>query len=354
MSRINSYYLSFKLIYALIRYNVDKYSLFIIKKSFYKGLNSEKIPIKIIEPLNESRKVFILYPGASPFAEDHPKMLMLGHILAKNGFRVYIPRIPPLKKLDVTHENIKWFSCFYVWMINDEKVKPEDIIMAGISYGGGLMLRMLIDNYEKLPMPKSILTFGTYANSKSLFNFFINGEIVVDEQVYTIKPNEWGLIVIFHNYLKNLTLDWDSSNLQKAIQQKINNSDDKLHDYAKNLTEFEKDLFFSIISGKANLGVKKLTYMILENEEEAYKKLSPKYGADKLTDKVFILHGANDSMVPFIQSIQLSNYLPNTELCISYLYEHKEIATNRSFVSVINQLFKLIKFYSKLFFHYEN
>ena len=354
MSKISSYFISLKVINALIKYDINKYSSFAPNKAFYKGLNGERVPVKVINPEEESCKVFILYPGASPFGEEHPKMLMLGHILAKNGFNVYIPRIPPLKKLEVTHENIQWFACFYSWLLNDEKVDSENIIMSGISYGGGLMLRMLIDNYGKLPLPKSTLTFGTYADSKSLFHFFLNGQIEVDGKLYNIEPNEWGLIVIFHNFLKNLTLDWNSNNLQRALKEKINDFEDELHDYTKHLTEFEKDLFNSIISGRANEHVKELTYLILENEEEAFRKLSPRYGSEKLTDKVFILHGANDSMVPFIQSIQLSNYLPNTNLCISYLYEHKEIASNKSFISMMYESYKLINFYAKLFSHYES
>ena len=129
-----------KVISALIRYDINKYSSLKIYNSSYHGLSGRHTAVKVITSNKKTNKVFILYPGASPFAEEHPKMLMLGNILAKNGFKVYIPRIPPLKKLEVTEENIDWFLSFYRWLINNEMVKPEKIIMTGISYGGGLML----------------------------------------------------------------------------------------------------------------------------------------------------------------------------------------------------------------------
>jgi len=90
-----------KVISALIRYDINKYSSLKIYNSSYQGLSGRNTPVKVITSNKKTNKVFILYPGASPFAEEHPKMLMLGHILAKNGFKVYIPRIPPLKKLEV-------------------------------------------------------------------------------------------------------------------------------------------------------------------------------------------------------------------------------------------------------------
>ena len=86
----------------------------------------------------------ILYPGASPAGEDHPKMVMLGRSLAQIGFKVYIPRIPPLKNLDISEINVQWFALFYKWIIKIEKVDPHQTIMAGISYGGGIMLKTLI------------------------------------------------------------------------------------------------------------------------------------------------------------------------------------------------------------------
>ena len=299
-------------------------------------------------------RVAILFPGASPTAEEHPKMIMLGQVLAQNGFKVYIPRIPPLKKLDITMINVQWFTCFYRWIIDTEKVNPQRIIMAGVSYGGGLMLRMLKEINNKLPFPKSILTIGTYSDAHSLFHYFLTGIISSNGKQFRIPPHEWGLVVIFQNYLKNLQTNWDSSELQKAIQLKIQDNNVECDIQVKKLPDFQKDIFHSIISGKTSPEVKKLAQTILRNEQESFINLSPKYWAKDISEKVFILHGLNDSMVPFTESIQLAGYLPNTELCVSCLFEHKEISLNGGFFFNFKELFKLLQFHAKLFSHYEN
>ena len=304
-------------------------------------------------PPKHRDRVAILFPGASPAAEEHPKMIMLGQVLAQNGFKVYIPRIPPLKKLDITMINVQWFTCFYRWIIDTEKVNPQRIIMIGMSYGGGLMLRMLKEINNKLPFPKSILTFGTYSDAHSLFHYFLTGIISSDGEQFKKLPHTWGLVVIFQNYLKNLQTNWDSSELQKAIQLKI--QDDVNCDILINkLPDFQKEIFHSIMSGTSTPEVKKLAQTILKNEQESFKHLSPKYWAKDISEKVFIMHGAHDSMVPFTESIQLADYLPNTELCISYLYEHNEFSSNGGFFFKIKELIKLLQFYAKLFFHHEN
>ena len=88
---------------------------------------------------------------------------------------------------------------------------------------------------------------------------------------------------------------------------------------------------------------------IIEVNKELLSFLSPDLFANKVTDKVFIMHGANDSMVPFTESILLDKQLPNSEMLISFVYEHREISTNRGFLFKIKELFKLINFFAKYF-----
>jgi len=337
-----------------MKYNAASYSSLKNNTQHYKGINGENCPVRILTPQNYTGRVVIIFPGASPIGENHPKMLMLGQILARNGFKVYIPRIPPLKNLDITIINVQWFTCFYKWIINLERVNPQQILMTGISYGGGLMLRMLKEINGSIPPPKSILTFGTFSDVQTLLQYFLTGNLSVNGKQIHIPPNKWGLVVLFQNYLKNLKTNWDSSTLQKVIQLTIEDNSDECEIQIAKLPNFQKDIFNSIISGKATHEVKKLAQAIFKNEEESLKILSPKYWSTEISGKVFILHGAHDSMVPFTESVQLAEYLQNSELYISYLYEHKEILCNGGFIFKFGELLKLLKFYSKLFYHYEN
>jgi len=162
------------------------------------------------------------------------------------------------------------------------------------------------------------------------------------------------LVVIFKNYLKNLETNWDSSELQRAIQLKIQDDNVECDIQVTKLTDYQRNIFHSIISGKATSEVKKLAQSILKKEKESFINLSPKYWAKDIPEKVFILHGSNDSMVPFTESIQLAKYLPNTDLCVSYLFEHNEISSNGGIFFNLKELTKLFQFYARLFSHYEN
>ena len=66
------------------------------------------------------------------------------------------------------------------------------------------------------------------------------------------------------------------------------------------------------------------------------------------------MHGANDNMVPYTQSIKLSKHIDSSELFISYLYEHNEIAPKRSKSHKLKELLRLINFFEKFLRYHEN
>ena len=204
MKNLQSYYQSSRTISSILKYKDDQSYAHKIEINCYDGLNGLNPPVKIISPLRNRNKIVILYPGASPHAEKHPKMEMLGISLANNGYKVFIPRIPPLKELDISTINIKWFICFYNWVIDICKYEAHSIAMVGISYGGGLMLKASLQLEKEGNPPHVLMTYGTYADAKSTLHFLLTGEIINNGMKYKIQPHEWGLIVIFKNYLTNL------------------------------------------------------------------------------------------------------------------------------------------------------
>ena len=59
-------------------------------------------------------------------------------------------------------------------------------------------------------------------------------------------------------------------------------------------------------------------------------------------------------MIPYTESIKLFKNIKNSELFISYLYEHKEIAEDKNIFVKIVELIKMIKFFHKFILYNEN
>ena len=339
---------------SILTYKEEKDYLCKIDINKYDGLDGKPVPFKIIEPLKFKNKIIILYPGASPYAEKHPNMEMLGIALAQNGYKIFIPRIPPLKRLDITETNVEWFAHFYIWLLDVYNLDSEDIAIAGISYGGAIMLKAYLNFKEDVPNPKMIMTYGTYADAESTLRFLLTGRIAYNGKHYIITPNEWGLIVIFNNYLKNLELDWDSSGVQEVMVLEIQEKIDERDKIISTLPSSQKNIVHSVLSGKATEEVISLCQAMIQNETATLRNLSPKYWCHEIQQKVFIFHGANDSMIPFTESIQLAENIPDSELLLSYIYEHKEISTNKGTYFKLKEFIRMSHFFSKFYYYHEN
>ena len=354
LKNIYSYYQASRMITSLLTYKEGKSYSLKVENSQYEGLNGICPPVKIISPVKSKKKAVILYPGASPDAEEHPKLEMLGIVLAENGFKVFIPRIPPLKVLDISAVNIEWFICFYQWLLDIHQLESQNIAMVGISYGGGIMLKAYLQLIDFLSPPNLLMTHGTYADAESTLHFLLTGEISYQGVQYKITPHAWGLIVIFQNYLKNLELDWDTTGVQEVVGLEIQEKFSARDKVISKLPRFQKNIVNSVLSGHGTAEVMALCKTMMQNEIATLHDLSPRYWCHEIQQKVFIFHGANDSMIPFTESIQLAESIPSSELLISYIYEHKEISTNRGFFYKSREFIRMLKFFSKFYYYHEN
>jgi len=98
--------------------------------------------------------------------------------------------------------------------------------------------------------------------------------------------------------------------------------------------------------------IKKIKNMILkmiEKNKNLLDYLSPKNWAENINVKTFIMHGANDSMVPFTESTMLSSKIKNSKTLISFLYEHREMSNDRGIFFKVKEILKMINFFALYF-----
>ena len=351
---LSNYFRSYQYIRGMMKSDeAVPFDRYVINET-YSGLNNEDVPLRIYNPIKSKGQSVILFPGASPYAEEHPTINKLAFALSQTGCRVFLPRIPPLKELEISENNINWVAHCYSELFKHPSIQKENLLVVGISYGGGLLLKASLDKRISNTPPKLYLVYGTYYSIETAFKFLMSGEIYFKNSIRKITPNPWGSVVLFYNYL--LSVDNNNNNrfLTKILKLRIEDKFELVDEMIDTLPNEEKEFIRDILDANMSERVLRYSQIILNNNREKFLSLSPKYWCKKIKDKVYILHGANDSMVPFTESTSLAKDLPNSELLISYLYEHKEISTNKGVCSKIKEVFKLIHFFAQLFGYNED
>ena len=107
---------------------------------FYPGLDNQQTPLKIFESNHTNDSILIIYPGATIKGESHPKIITLARSMAINGVKVFLPRIPPLINLKLSEDILLWTVHFYKWIFNNFSEYNNQINIAGVSFGGVIVL----------------------------------------------------------------------------------------------------------------------------------------------------------------------------------------------------------------------
>ena len=295
---------SLKYIYGVIK-NKDGTSTGQFKDESYSGINGEPTRLRIFKTQNPKKITFILFPGASPFAEEHPGMICLATTIMNLGYNVFIPRIPPLKALSIKSENVEWFAKAYDEIINRNDVDKTNVAIIGISFGGSLLLKATLDAKIKSNPPRSILMYGSCFDLETGLNFLLSGEIEHNGKIAHIPPNDWGLTVLFHNFIKDVDVGFDTSTVQTILAARVTNKLDVVEKLKAELNEHDLQFFDSVLTAKHTPQIAEIAKQIIESQKDSLKQVSPSSFCEQIRMKVFIMHGANDSMVPFTESLQL-------------------------------------------------
>jgi len=133
--------------------------------------------------------------------------------------------------------------------------------------------------------------------------------------------------------------------IKNILKYRIQDKHEEVKKEIEKLDNQEEKIFINnILNGKLTKEMEQMTRDMIENNIELLEYLSPEKWIGSIENKVFIMHGANDSMVPFTESIYLHDNLQNSTLLISFLYEHREISTNRGMLFKLKEFIKLINF----------
>jgi len=345
---IKSYYKSTKYILNLVKFNENQIKSIKYNDEHYLGLNSEKVPLRIFYSNNKNSQSVFIFPGASPYAENHPGMIMLANALRNIGYNVFLPRIPNLKKLLIVKENVAWFSHCYQELLKHPNASTK-VMVVGMSYGGANLLKASFEKRFIDNPPKSILSYGTYYSIETALNFFLTGKINFQNKLYKITPHEWGTIVIFYNFFKTIETNFNKEKITLLLKCRIEDKDNEVEEIKKKLNKEEQNLINKILNGIINEKIKNMILEMIEKNKDLLNYLSPKNWAENINLKTFIMHGANDSMVPFTESTMLASKIKNSEILISFLYEHREISNNRGILFKIKEILKMIHFFALYF-----
>lgn len=323
-----------------------------VEDAAYTSSDGLKLPMRIWHPPSSGRTpAVILYQGASPSGENHKVINRLAQGLAKVGFSVFIPRLPRLKEVLIREETVERMIEVFQQVRKRHDIQADKITVIGFSFGGSLLVKACLDPRMN-GLPAKVLSYGSYFDLEKTLEFVLTGEYSFDGRDYSLEPHEWGSIVFFHNYLEKLNGDFNFETIHSYFLALVEEDERTAKKYAA-LSRKDK-VFIDLISDNRKESLRQAR-KILPKLKSTIESISPRYFVESINFPLYLVHGADDNMIPFTETVTFSEALKEqakeVHTFISRIYSHSEVESGkRGFADYIQEVLRLSRFMNDFLF----
>jgi dienelactone hydrolase len=290
---------------------------------------------RIYRPGSATRRTILLTGGVHAAGIDEPRLMKLAQDLAAGGSPVVTAEVPDLLRYRITEHLTDTIEDAAVWVSKQPALAPDGKIgLFGVSFAGGLSIAA-----GGRPSTRDhvafVVSFGGHGDLARVTRFLCTG--TQPDGSYR-KPHDYGVVVTLNNLADKVVPPEQVEPLRAGIVQFLNASHLDMVDKKAAAVAFNqaRDMQKALPEPAATLmgyvndrAVKPLGEALLPHigSFEKNASLSPEY-APGLVAPVFLIHGADDNVVPAMESAYLAEKLKGqvpVHLLITPLITHAEV-----------------------------
>jgi dienelactone hydrolase len=336
------------------------------------------IEARVYRPADgEHRRAVTLVPGVHMDGIREARLVGMAEDLAASGFTVLTVASPDLQRFRITPESTDIIEDAATWLAAGgdgtvERAADGKVGMLGISFSGGLSV--VAAGRPKLRDQVSfVMSFGGHGDLLRVMRYLASasapampplGEATADvagaEHVTIKPPHDYGVSVVLLGVADQLVpaeqveplrqgilIFLTASSLDMIDKPRAEIEFQRARDVARDLPEPSRSLLIHV----NNRAVDKLgpiltpVVELLANRSE-HASLSPERAAAPVAP-VYLLHGAEDNVIPSVETVLLTNYLrgkTDVHAVLSGLITHAEV--DRSAAAI--EVWRLVGFWRSL------
>ncbi|MEW5966157.1 MAG: alpha/beta hydrolase [Pseudomonadota bacterium] len=258
------------------------------------------------------RAGLVLVPGAVPLGKDDPRIVAFAQTLARARFAVLVPEIPGFRQLRMHSSDARVVADAFVWLAGRDELAPAGRVgLAAFSYGVGPAVLAALEE-DAQSRARFIVGVGGYYDLSRAIRYFTTGYYRAAGEWRYLRPDDYGKLVLVHSAVPYLSAR--DGDLLKAMAER------RLQDRAADITDLAARL------GREGRAV----FDLIENTDpeafpRRYAALPARLRADLaalslhdkdlggLSARLILLHGRNDTLIPWPESLALAAALPPSQ-----------------------------------------
>lgn len=302
------------------------------EESFTIPTRHGSIRARLYRPAVATGRTVLTMPGVNPAGIDEPRLVTFGRAMARAGLPAVTIELPDLTRYRITSRDVDRIEDAARWLTSREDLtdaRPFGLV--GVSFAAGLAV--VAAGRPSLNGRLAFVTaFGGYGDLPRVLRFLCVGELPDGTRA---RPHDYGLAVVLLNVLDRMVPPDQVGPLRQAIDTFMDASWLDLTD-----DEAARRAFVRARALQATLPEPAATIMRWVNDRDvgtagprllphalaigSEAALSPERSAPPGAP-VYLLHGANDNVIPTQESERLAAWLaPHTRvrLLVTPLLSH--------------------------------
>jgi len=311
-----------------------------------------EVEARLYRPDGAIQRAVTLVPGVHMDGIDESRLVGMAEDLTRSGYAVLTVAPPDLRRFQITPANTDVIEDAAVWLAARRDLAPDGRIgMFGISFSGGLSL-VAAGRPALRDKVAFVLSFGGHGDLPRVLRYLCSGQgqarpsaeaiafVTGAEHLTTKPPHDYGVAVVLLGLADHVVPAEQVEPLREGIRTFLAASSLTLVDmsraedefaharrYAESLPEPSRTLLGYVNDRR----VDRLGPILLPVLDGAGAILDPALSPERspiTRAPVFLLHGADDTVIPSAETVMLATYLrAETEVhaLLSGLITHAEV-----------------------------
>ena len=266
----------------------------------------------LYEPRGGGRAALVLVPGVTPQGKDDPRLVAFAKTLARARFSVLVPDIASMRALHVSAADARHIADAVHYLAARHGAGGEPRVgLVAISYavGPALLAALEEDTRHKV---RFILAIGGYYEIAAVVRFFTTGHYreTPEGSWRHRQPNAYGKWVFVRGNAERLSDAQDRSLLAEMAERRLESVEADIGDLVPRLGA-EGRAVYALLANRDPDRVPALIASLPEVVRRDMAALDLKRrDLSKLSARLILVHGRDDSIIPYSESKALAAALP--------------------------------------------
>jgi dienelactone hydrolase len=314
---------------------------------------------RFYRPEGRFSRTVLVVPGIHAMGIDEPRLTALARDLAGSGIGVMTMALPDLQAYQITGRSTDTIEDAAAWVSRREAFAPDGRVgLVGISFAGGMSI-VAAGRPSIRERTAFVLSFGGHGDLERVIRYLCSGSAPAVDGVAVHPPHDYGVAIVLYGGASHVVPPEQVEPLRAGIRTFLSASQLTLVDTnranatfaaAREMAKTLPEPSATYLGWVNDRNVKALGPVLLPHIARFtdHEAISPERAAALPSAPVYLLHGAEDTVIPAVESVLLGRYLESknadVRVLLSGLITHAEVDKTAAAV----ETWKLVRFWAEV------